>query len=122
MVGVFVLVGSPVGGLAFGLVALIEYPPESMGLVDLLRIPGALLVGLVGGCLPAFLTGSLSAAVSSRIDSKLLWVLIATVAGAAFSTMVYGWSGGWVYFSPIGGLAALVSGLVGLKVRPRWSN
>jgi len=122
VVGVFVLVGAPTAGLAFGLIVFVEYPPASVGLVDLLRIPGALLTGLVGGCLPALMTGLLSAAVSSRIDSKMLWVLIATVAGAAFSTMVYGWSGGWVYFSPLGGLAGLVSGLVGLGVRPRWSN
>jgi len=122
VVGVFVLVGAPTGGLAFGLMAFVQDPPASVGLVDLLRIPGALLVGLVGGSLPALMTGLLSAAVSSRIDSKFLWVLIATVGGVAFSTLVYGWTGGWVYFGPLGGLAGLVSGLVGLRVRPRWSN
>ena len=81
-----------------------------------------MLMGLVGGCVPAFLTGVLSAAVSSRIRSKPVWVLFATVMGAVVSATVYGMPEGWVYFAPVGGLAAFVSGLVGLSVRPRWSN
>ncbi len=116
VVGVFVLVGSPFGGLAFGLVSLIENRPESFEPADLIRLPGFLLMGLVGGCLPAFLTGVLSAAVSSRIRSKTLWVLFATIMGAVTSMIVYSMPGGWVYFAPIGALAALVSGLVGLGV------
>ena len=59
----------------------------------------------------------------SRIRSKILWVLFAVGTGAAISTMVYGMAGGgWAYFGPVGGLAASVAGLVGLGVRPRWSN
>ena len=122
VVGVFIVVGSPVGGLAFGVTSMVENPPNVFRLEDLVRFPGFMLMGLVGGCFPAFLTGALSAAVSSRIRSKPVWVLFATVMGALVSAAVYGMSEGWVYFAPVGGLAAFVSGLVGLSVRPRWSN
>ena len=122
VVGVFILVGSPAGGLAFGLILIAENPPYVLRLGDLIRLPAFALMGFVGGCLPAFLTGVLSAAVSSRIGSRIVWVLFAMAAGASISAMVYGMTGGWVYFGPVGAFAAFVSGLVGLGVRPRWSN
>lgn len=122
VMGAFVLIGPYVGGLAvWSILALNSFgglagPP---GLTDILTFPLAGLIGYPFGALPAAATGLLLGLVSSRIRSKVAWILLAVPVGALTSTIVLGAM--WM-FALTGAGAALVSALIAVHVRPRWSN
>lgn len=122
VVGVFVLIGPFIGGVFFGVLILAE-SSEAVGWRELVSLPLTGLMGYVMGFWPALLTGAACGVISSRISSKILWVVLATVAGAAFSSLTAGdQTDAWRFFAPIGAVAALSSSLVALQVRPRWRN
>ena len=98
---------------------------------DFLTTPLAFAFGgyLVGG-LPALLAGFLSGAVSGWVGSKLVWVLLATMAGAVsaalFAEILWGsMSDQGVFilmFAGLGAAGALAAALIAVGLRPRWSN
>lgn len=111
VVGVFVLFGPPLGGLA-----MIVRDIWREGDVDPGLAAALVLLSHVGGIFPAAATGLSIAAISSRFDSALLWLLSAVICGAGYSWLILGDAA----FMPVGGLAAFGAGLVSLPVRPRW--
>ena len=124
VIGAFALVGPPVGGIVFGLMLMLDGGIGAASFRDIGSLLGAALMGYFFGMMPALLTGVVAAAISSRVRSKLLWVTIATLTGAAFSSPSWGgFEGGLApRMAVIGGIAALASAIVGLYVRPRWTN
>ena len=124
VIGAFVLIGPPVGGIVFGLIPIFESGGGASAFQDLRSLLGIVLMSYVFGAMPALLSGAVAAAISSRVGSNILWVAAATMTGAATSPLFFG---GYPHpFAPqmaiIGGIAALVSAVVGLYVRPRWTN
>lgn len=86
---------------------------------DILTFPLTGLIGYPFGALPAAATGLLLGLVSSRIRSKAVWILSAVAVGTLASMLMPGAM--WM-FAITGAGAALVSALVAVHVRPRWSN
>jgi hypothetical protein len=119
VIGAFALIGPYVGGLTVVLVSLIESPFGSPDWRDFVWLPVAGLSGYIFGIMPALATGALSGAISSRVHSKPAWLAISTVVGAGVSALAFATvPGSWTYFAPVGGVSALASALVALKVRP----
>ncbi len=111
VVGVFVLFGPPLGGLA-----MIARERVSEGAVDPGLVATLVLISHIGGILPAIATGLSVAAISGRIDSRSLWLLSAALFGAGYSALILGQT----YFLPVGGFAGFGAGVLSLPVRPRW--
>ncbi len=111
VVGVFVFFGPLLGALA-----AIAREMVSDGAIDPGLSTTLVMAGYVGGILPAIATGLSVAAISSRFDSRFLWLLSAALFGAGYSALVLGDA----YFLPVGGFAAFGAGLLSLPVRPRW--
>lgn len=122
VLGTFVLICPYVGGLAiWSILALNSFGGLTgrLSLTDILAFPLTGLIGYPFGVLPAAVTGLLLGMVSSRIRSKAVWVLLAVVVGTLASILILGAM--WM-FAITGAGAALISALVALHVRPRWSN
>ncbi|MFN3536007.1 MAG: hypothetical protein ACK4Y4_01000 [Brevundimonas sp.] len=120
--GVFAIVGCYVGGVIVVAFALFG-SRRPVGLDDLLLLPLVALAGYPFGIVPALLTGAVSGAISGWMRSKILWVMTATITGFAISILTFPEpSENWRFIGPIGAVAAFVSALVALNVRPRWSN
>jgi len=120
--GAFVLIGPYVGGLAiWSILALNSFGglADRLSLTDILTFPLAGLIGYPFGALPAAATGLLLGLVSSHIRSKALWILLAVVVGTLASMLMLG--AVWM-FAIAGAGASLVSALLAVHVRPRWSN
>lgn len=111
VVGVFVLFGPPLGGLA-----MIAREWVSEGAVDPGLAATLVMASHIGGILPALATGLSVAAISSCLDSRALWLASAALLGAGYSALILGQS----YFLPAGGFAGFGAGLLSLPVRPRW--
>ena len=127
-VGAFAIVGPPVGGLILVVLVLLSVPNAiaSTRPYDLLALPMAAVAGYPFGIVPAALTGVVAGAVSTWIPSKSIWVMCSMIAGAVFSwiamSILTGTQEFSVLFIGIGSAAGLISALVGLQFRPRWSN
>jgi len=121
---VFAAVGPLTGGLVLGLVVLGERALAGGGseLGELLL--GLLMSGLAGyvyGCIPATITGIAAAHISNGARNTRSWLGMATGLGAAFSglmSLLLGAPGLALILSPLGAIAAFVSGLTALGVRP----
>ena len=117
VVGVFVLFGPLLGGLALVILDILRGGPPDFGWAMI-----AVIASPIAGILPAAATGLMAAAISSRVDSRLLWALACAALGAGLAGLVLGGGG----FMPIGDIAAagaaagLGSALLSLPVRPRW--
>ncbi len=82
VVGVFVLFGPPLGGLA-----MIAREWVSEGAVDPGLAATLVMASHIGGTLPALATGLSVAALSSRLDSRILWLGSAALLGAGYSAL-----------------------------------
>lgn len=111
VVGVFILFGPPLGGLA-----MIARERVSEGAVDPGFVATLVMASHVGGILPAIATGLSVAAISSRFDSRAMWLASAALFGAGYSALILGQT----YFLPVGAFAGFGAGLLELSVRPRW--
>lgn len=96
VVGVFVLFGPPLGGLA-----VVVHLTVSGGFIDPGLVATLVMASHIGGILPAIATGLSVAAISSRLDSRFLWLLSAALFGAGYSALILGQT----YFLPVGGFA-----------------
>ena len=129
-VGAFVVVGPFVGGLVLGLIGLNSgFGGLASGPMRIENFAAVLLWGLVAypfGFIPAALTGLVGGIISTKVSSKIAWVAVCTLAGAviaaAIMAIMFGGADVFVFYGSIGAVAALASSLVGLQVRPRWSD
>lgn len=126
-IGVFAVVGPFVGGLFLGFVGLSSgFGGLAAGPFQLEDLLAIFLWGIFGypfGIIPAVLTGLFAGVISARIPSQVAWVIVCGIAGAiigsAAMSVLFGVSNAFAFYGGIGGVAALVSALVGLPLRPR---
>lgn len=119
VVGTFVLIGPYVGGLlVWSYLAVQGFGGLAVGIdvVDVLTWPFAGLIGYPFGALPAAMTGTACGFLSGLIRSKVIWVGLSVALGILATVIVLGWS---LMFALAGAVAALVSAIVALQVRPR---
>jgi len=128
-IGVFAVVGPYVGGLIMGLAILhsrFGRFGDEVTLGDILTLPLMGFLGYPFGFAPAAITGYISGLASAYVTSKPGWIALSTVTGTTISLLFFAAISenleGSLPFAAVGGIAALVSAFVGLKVRPRWSN
>jgi len=121
---VFAAVGPLTGGLVLGLVVFGERALAWGGSEVGELLWGLLMSGLAGyvyGCIPAIITGMAAAHVSMQARNTRSWLGMAAGLGAAFSglmSLLIGAPGLALLLSPLGAIAAVVSGLAALGVRP----
>ena len=120
---IFLIVGAPTGGMALGLAVFGERAMTGGGSEAGELLWGLLMSGLAGyvyGSIPATITGLVAAHYSDRIRRTPSWLGMATGVGAAVTGLLslVGCPGLPLLLSPLGALAAFVSALVALRVRP----
>lgn len=121
---VFAAVGPFIGGLVLGLVIFGERALAGGGSEAGEFLWGVLMSGLAGyvyGCIPAIITGMAAAHVSKQAGNTRSWLGMTAGLGAAFSglmSLLLGAPGLALLLSPLGAVAAVVSGLAALGVRP----
>lgn len=123
--GIFIFVGGYVGGLAVAIgSAMSGFGGLSNSvLTNVFSIPVMAFMGLVFGFAPAAGTGLIMGALSGVVRHKAAWVALASAIGTVLSGLTLAHDlDGWVFFGSVGAMSALVSALIALRVRPRWSN
>ena len=121
VVGTFVLIGPYVGGLlVWSLLAFSGFGgfADRIEVADVFAWPFTGLLGYPFGALPAAITGAVVGLLSRFIRSKIIWIGLAVAVGILATVIVLGW---WPMLALAGAMAALVSAIVALQVRPRWA-
>lgn len=122
----FLLFGPPIGGvtLLLGMMfdSVVQYG-GSFGWGALVAVPAVAFLAYPFGILPAFLTGMAAMGLSTVIRDHRMWLVVVTAVGVASGALyVFLSLSAAVVFGAAGGIAAFLSGIASLSVRPLPAN